>query len=152
MSRNIKHPKIKVQVWKNSTYILYLSKCTLVLSTIACAKVTSSWSLGADTHVTSSLWWELYEQQQVSSPDEDDDRGGLGHGSDHAAHTDHTQEGEEGLLTARTGTLPRQSHRLLTGAGYTRAAGQVLTRGREKRSKCCYGDLLHCVYASCLKA
>lgn len=38
-------------------------------------------------------------------PDEDDDRGSLGHSTDHAARTDHTQEGEEGLLAARTGAF-----------------------------------------------
>lgn len=68
-------------------------------------------------------------------PDEDDDRGRLGHGSDHAAHTDNTQEGEEGLLTAWTGTLSWQSHCIFAGAGYTRTAGQVLTRKQETRAK-----------------
>lgn len=40
-------------------------------------------------------------------PDEDDDRGSLGHGSDQAAHTHHTQEDEEGFLAAGHRTLPR---------------------------------------------
>lgn len=75
-------------------------------------------------------------KQQVDLPDEDDDGGRLGHGSDHAAHTDNTQEGEEGLLTAWTGTLPRERHGVLTGAGYTGTAGQVLTRRQETRWKC----------------
>lgn len=67
-------------------------------------------------------------------PDEDDDRGGLSHGPDHAAHTDHTQEGEEGPLAAGAGTLSRQSHRLLAAAGYAGAAGQVLKRRDIKPS------------------
>lgn len=46
-------------------------------------------------------------KQQAYLPNKDDDRGRLGHGSNHAAHTDNTQEGEEGLLAAWTGTLPR---------------------------------------------
>lgn len=41
----------------------------------------------------------------VESPDEDDDGGRLGHGSDHTAGTDHTQEDEEGLLAAGTRAL-----------------------------------------------
>lgn len=56
--------------------------------------------------VDSSLLWAVLVKQQVDLPDKDDDGGRLGHGSDHAAHTDDTQEGEEGLLTAWTGALP----------------------------------------------
>lgn len=69
--------------------------------------------------------------QRGYSPDEDDDGGGLGHGSDHAAHADHTQEGEEGLLAAWTGALSWQSHSLLAVAGDTRAAAQVLAATRR---------------------
>lgn len=67
-------------------------------------------------------------------PDKDDDGRSLGHGSNHAAHTDNTQEGEEGLLTARTGTFSRQSHSLLAVAGYTRTAAQVLATTKKKET------------------
>lgn len=72
---------------------------------------------------------------QVYLPDKDDDRGSLGHGSNHAAHTDDTQEGEEGLLTARTGTFSWQSHSLLAVAGYTRTAAQVLAKKKRERER-----------------
>ena len=59
-------------------------------------------------------------------PDQDDDRRCLGHGSNHAAGTDDTQENEEGLLAARAGALPWDCRCKLTVAGYTRAAGPIL--------------------------
>lgn len=65
------------------------------------------------------------------SPDEDDDRGRLSHSPNHAAHTDDTQEGEEGLLAAWAGTLPWESHGVLAAAGHARAASQVLEPHRK---------------------
>lgn len=65
-------------------------------------------------------------QQRFHSPDEDDDGGRLGHGSNHAAHTDDTQKGEEGLLTSWAGTLPWESHSIFAAARDARAASQVL--------------------------
>lgn len=59
-------------------------------------------------------------------PDEDDDGGRLGHGSNHAAHTDDTQEGEEGLLAAWAGTLPWERNGVFAAARDARAASQVL--------------------------
>ena len=65
-------------------------------------------------------------------PDQDDDGGCLGHGADHAAGADHTEEGEEGLLTAHGGTLPRDHPGQRRVAGYTRAPGEVLEHRRTR--------------------
>ena len=65
-------------------------------------------------------------------PDQDDDGGRLGHGADHAAHTDDAEEGEEGLLAARARTLPRESHCLLPVRRDTGTACQVLGAGNEE--------------------
>ena len=65
-------------------------------------------------------------------PDQDDDGGRLGHGADHAAGADHTEEGEEGLLAARARTLPRESHCLLPVRRDTGTACQVLGAGNEE--------------------
>ena len=63
-------------------------------------------------------------------PDQDDDGGRLGHGADHAAGADHTEEGEEGLLTACRGTLPRDRPGQRRVAGHTRTPGEVLEHRR----------------------
>lgn len=60
------------------------------------------------------------------SPDEDDYRGGLGHGSNHTAGTDHTQEGEEGLLAAGPWTFARHSRGEVTVSRDARTTRQVL--------------------------
>lgn len=100
-------------------------------------------ALPSATRANSALFWTAHVKQQVYLPDEDDDRGSLGHGSNHAAHTDDTQEGEEGLLTAWTGTFSWQSHSVLTAAGYTRTAGQVLAQRQEITSNLVIPQNLH---------
>lgn len=62
-------------------------------------------------------------------PDEDDDGGRLSHGADHTAGTDDTEEGEEGLLAAWTGTLPWDSCGHLAVTGYTCTPCQILKTG-----------------------
>ncbi len=63
---------------------------------------------------------------KVESPDEDDDGGRLGHGSDHTAGTDHTQEGEEGLLAAGTRAFAWHSRGQVIVCGDTRASRHIL--------------------------
>ena len=41
----------------------------------------------------------------------------MGHGPDQAAHTHHTEEGEEGLLAPRTGAFPWHHSGILRGDG-----------------------------------
>lgn len=63
---------------------------------------------------------------RADCPDEDDDRRGLGHGPDQAAHTHHTEEGEEGLLAPRTGTFSWNHAGILRGdSGEARTACEV---------------------------
>lgn len=63
----------------------------------------------------------------VSVPDKDDDRGRLCHGSDHAAHTHHAQEGEEGLLAPGAGAFSGNYSRVLRrDSREARTASEIL--------------------------
>lgn len=72
------------------------------------AQGSQSWKKSRDGINVLGSYWILNEPARAEEiPDQDDDRGSLGHGSDQAANTHHTQEDEEGLLAAWHRTFPR---------------------------------------------
>lgn len=69
---------------------------------------------------------QTHQIEQHMLPDQDDDRGGLGHGSNEAADTYYTQEDEEHLLATWNWTFPGNSSGRTIFRRYTAAASQVL--------------------------
>jgi hypothetical protein len=63
-------------------------------------------------------------------PDKDDDGGRLGHGTNHATHTHHTQEGEEGFLAARTGAFSGNHGGILWGDGGEACTAREILKGK----------------------